>query len=121
MGAELMRRSLFPNGSNRDQDELVWSVANDLAVAHMTRSLTSRQLGDLALAWKGASGKLGWAAVEHSLDPSLRGRCAYLLGFRYLQLQQRETALRLFTAARDAAPAGSALSRLAEAECSRLQ
>jgi len=113
---ELLQRSLFPKGIAPDQDEIVWKLLNDLSTAHMNGQLSNRQLSELALAWKGASGPLGWEAVEKSLDVAMRGPCAYLLGIRYLQLNRREDALRLFAAARAAGPVDSPLRRLAEAE-----
>lgn len=112
----LVRRSLFAGGCSREQDELVWKLVNDLLAAHMEGRLTDRTLGDLVLAWKGASGNLGWKAVESSLDPSVGAPCAYLLGFRYRQLGKLEEARQFFNIAQETAGAGSPMGRLAEAE-----
>lgn len=116
MASALIRRSLFAGTCSREQDELIWNLVNDLLTAHMNDQLTARQLGDLALAWKGASGTLGWEAVEKSLDASIRGPCAYVLGFRYRQLGKPQEARQFFSTAQEAAAAASVLRMLAEAE-----
>jgi hypothetical protein len=116
MASALIRRSLFVDKCSKEQDELIWKLVNDLLTAHMNGQLSDRQLGDLALAWKGASGTLGWKAVEKSLDASICGPSAYLLGFRYRQLGRAQEAREFFTIARESAAASSVLRRLAEAE-----
>jgi hypothetical protein len=116
MGSSLLRQCLFAEKCSRDQDELSWNLVNDLLRSHMNGRLTARQLGDLALAWKGASGALGWKAVETSLDASIRGPCAYMLGFRYRQLNKPEEARQFFHIALTAAADVPMLRPLAETE-----
>jgi WD40 repeat protein/tetratricopeptide (TPR) repeat protein len=116
MASALIRGSLFVDECSEEQDELIWKLVNDLLAAHMNGQITDRQLGDLALAWKGASGTLGWKAVEKSLGPSICGPCAYVLGFRYRQLGRPQEARQFFTIARETAATRSVLRRLAETE-----
>ena len=68
------------------------------------------------LAWKGANNIFGWKGVAPSLDPSMRGPAAYVLGHRFLKLGKRADALTFFQTAIDDSPADSQLRKLATAQ-----
>ena len=72
------------------------------------------------LSWTGSMDLFGWRALAAGLDKPLRGPIAYVLGFRMLRIKQPADAVRMFETARDDAPPGSALRRLAQAELDRL-
>ena len=59
---------------------------------------------------------LGWGGVKGSLQPTLRGPIAYLLGLRLMHLDKKADATDVFRTAIADAPKESALYRLATSE-----
>jgi WD40 repeat protein len=122
-GAEFLHQEALPGDLSADQDAVIWQFVNDEVAAFGAGRLTWDLVAPLGLAWTGKAGVFGWAAARLSLDPTLRGPLAYLLGCRSLRVLKRpgKEAAAFFRAARDDAPAGSPLRRLAEAELKQLQ
>jgi len=105
-----------------EQDKLIWQLVNDGFSRFAEGKLTIEQLGRLGSSWKGSTGIFGWAGVKDSLDRTLLGPTAYVLGHRYLnRLKKSQEAKAFFETARESAPTGSILRRLAQAELDRLQ
>lgn len=118
---QIFIRDGLPDAPTEDQRELVWQVADDAYRAYfVSGTIGARQAFPLVVAWKGLTGPLGWAGVANSLDPSLRGKIAYVLGHRYARLSKPDEALSLFRTALADAPAESLLQKLAQAEVDRL-
>jgi len=104
----------FGDTAAAEDDELVWRTAEMGATLFVEGKLNVFQLSQLALAWKGTSGMLGWGSVAAMLDKDFRGPAAYMLAHRYLKLgRPQEAAGFLRTAVADS-PGGSVLRRLAE-------
>jgi WD40 repeat protein/tetratricopeptide (TPR) repeat protein len=121
LSAEYSQQSALPRELTREQEEVLWTATERLYLAYMEEKVLMPQLVGIGLTWKGTTNFLGWGGVSLTLDPSVRGPLAYVLGHRYLRLDKPAEALTFFeTAARDA-PADSTLRRLAEAEVARLK
>jgi hypothetical protein len=112
----------MPRNLSAEQEEILWTAADKVYLASMDDKLKTPQLISLLLTWKGTTNFLGWGGLAPTLDPSLRGPLAYVLGHRYLlRLRKSAEALTFFqTAVRDAPP-NSALGRLAQIEVDRLK
>lgn len=114
---ELVRQGAFHGQMTPEQEDLLYSAANDLYRAY-TRfgRINVLQAGQAALAWKGNIGVLGWGGLAATLTPDLRGPLAYIVAHRVLARapgtppEQIRAIFR--TALTDAAPE-SLLSRLA--------
>jgi hypothetical protein len=111
-----------PGKLSPGQDELLWQLFSDACQAQFRGELTHEQIVQIVAAWAGISGEFGWATVARKLSPSLRGGLAYVMGNRYLRKNwSPQVVAHYFRTARDEAPAGSVLRRLAEAELARLE
>lgn len=117
---EKLRQDLFAGQLTSEQDEVTWSVVSRLAQMHFDGKLSKPQVLQLALAWKGTSGILGWAGVSPTLPPDFRGAVAYLMGLRYLKLGKPEEARAMFRTTSAVTPDGSAVNLLARQELERI-
>lgn len=114
--AELVRMEALGRDLTAEQVDLVARTARDFYLAIIERgTLGKAQLAQLALAWKGVGGGLGWAGAAPALEADLRGRAAYFLAHRYLKLGRRADAEKLFREAMVAAP-DSPAAKLAQAD-----
>ena len=105
-----------------EQEELVWQLATDVFERVVHKGEIGRiQLMQLAAAWKGIAGILGWGGVRPQLQPAFRGRLAYVLAHRYIRLKQLDDAANLFEAAVTDATAGSSLATLAATDLQLLR
>jgi hypothetical protein len=125
--AERMRQDALGGTTSPEQDEVVWQATRTCFDFMQKGKLSQAHLLQLAFAWKGQTGFVGWGGAAAKLDPALRGPLAYVLGHRYLRLKsadqkvRRADALTFFrTAQKDALP-GSPLQRLALQEVKRLE
>ncbi len=115
IGCEFLRQSALLGEASDDQEALIREVSLRTFSAFADGSLSQRQLVQMAMAWEGATGFLGWSSVAPTLDPARRGPLAFLLGHRLLRLGRNADAKPLFLAARADARPGSPLRREAEA------
>jgi serine/threonine protein kinase/tetratricopeptide (TPR) repeat protein len=119
---ETIRRGMSPDALPEEQDALVWKLSEDSFNALIAGTFTKQHVMKFGLAWSGVSGPLGWKGLESSLDASLRGRIAFVMGRRYASnLKQPEVAAEIFRTARDQAGSDTQLRRLAEAELNRMK
>jgi tetratricopeptide (TPR) repeat protein len=120
--AEMMRQGSLPNRPTPEQDDLLWEAAGGLLDLYLGGRLSTAQVFQLGLAWKGQAGPLGWEGVKGTLPAAVRGPLAYIAGCRYVNVRnQPADAEKMFrTALADAAP-GSPLARLAQAELDRMK
>ena len=84
----------------------------------MQREFREGELGQthllqMAMAWKGAAGPLGWGGLAVRLPKETRAPLAYVLGRRYRQLDRDQDAARFFQTAHDDASERSALCQMA--------
>ena len=118
---EKFRQDLFAGKPMADQDEIVWQVVHGVAEEFLSGRLAKAQTLQLALAWKGITGALGWSGVAPKLPAALRGPVAYLMGQKLLKLNRPADAAGLFrTAIADAAP-DSPLRKLAGQELDAIE
>jgi hypothetical protein len=122
LAAEFYHQGALPGELSVEQD-LLWQTAEVSVRAAMTGKLSPSGQVQLLLALQGGNGVLGWQGVAGTLDPSVRGPLAYVLGHRYLRVLNRpaKEAVPFFRTARDDAPPDSPLRRLAQAELDRLK
>jgi hypothetical protein len=102
-----------------DHEQLIWDLTQNSIRAFTTEKLTGQHMISLGFTLKGLP--YLWNDVSKKLDPSLQGPMAYLFGHRYLRLNQAKQAETFFKSALQAAPPGSSLHRLAEAEVEKLK
>jgi len=125
--AEKFRQDGLGGRTSPDQEELIWQATRTCFDQVHKGKLSQAHILQLAFAWKGQTGFVGWGGVAPQLDPILRGQLAYILGHRYLQLKsadqkvRRDDALTFFRTAQKDAPSGSSLERLARQELTRLE
>ena len=120
-GIKRLRQRAFGESFTDEEEDIVWSVVQQLYAKYLRGELSQPQLVQVALAWKGTTNYLGWKGVKGSIEPGIRGPLAYVLGRRYLCLGLREGALELFRNAQQDAAEGSTLRQLAEAQIAQLQ
>jgi tetratricopeptide (TPR) repeat protein len=111
---EALARGSMDRPLSKEEDDVYWRLANDGYDAVIGGRLSGGQLGQLALAWKGHLGFLGWGGVSKSLPKNLRGPLALILARRQQKQGKPGDAAPLFRTARDDAEPGSALRRIAE-------
>jgi hypothetical protein len=115
-----LHQGALPEKWSKEQEELVWKLSVDMLKAYsQTGKFTDGKAIPGLLTWTGMTGVLGWQGLASGLDKSLRGPLAYVMGHRMLRLGQPADAVPLFRTARDDAPPGSTLRKLAEAELAR--
>jgi hypothetical protein len=125
--AERMRQDALGGATSPEQDEVVWQATRTCFDFMQKGKLSQAHLLQLAFAWKGQTGFVGWGGVAPKLDPALRGPLAYVLGHRYQRLKstdqkvRRADALMFFRTALKDAPPGSPLQRLALQDAKRLE
>jgi tetratricopeptide (TPR) repeat protein len=116
--AEFFRQSVPTGDLSKELEELLWVTAEKCVYAGTTGQTDYLQQVQLLTFMQGFG---DWPKVSRSLDPSLRGPLAYVLGHRYLHvLKKPKEALGLFGTARDDALPGTPLRRLAQVEWDRL-
>ena len=103
-----------------EQEQLCVTLVDEGYRAYFDGQISKGQLMQPMFTWRGLTDRLGWAGLAGTLDPSLRGPLAYILGHRFLKLGKPVEAAKLFSTAAADAPADSLLKRLAEAEQSPL-
>jgi tetratricopeptide (TPR) repeat protein len=122
LGAENAHQAAMPRALTPEQEALLWQTCERVYLSYMEEKLDATQVIALGFAWKGTIGFLGWGGVAPSLDPSVRGPLAYIIGQRYVtRLKMPAEALTLFETALRDAPVNSTLQRLARAEVDRLK
>jgi serine/threonine protein kinase len=118
--AEKFRQDVLRQAPAPEQEEQIWEDIVVLVEAILDRKLSQNQMIQLGLTYKGTTGFLGWGGVAPTLDPRYRGPVAYLLGLRFVALNNAAEAANFFRTAVKDAPAESRLRRLAQAELDRL-
>ena len=106
----------YPGQLNDDQRELIRLGADAGYVAYTSGRFSKTNAVQLAFTWNGNLSFLGWGGLEPDLKPPLKGRLAYFLGLRLLNLRQRDSALKLLRVARAAADKDPLLERLVDAK-----
>ncbi len=125
--AEKFRQDGLGGRTSPEQEQLVWQATRTCFDQVHKGKLSQAHMLQLAFAWKGQTGFVGWGGAAPQLDPVLRGQLAYILGHRYLQLKsadqkvRRDDALTFFRTAQKDAPPGSLLERLALQDLKRLE
>ncbi len=117
---ELLHQRALPGELSAEQEELLWTLSQQLLAAFAGGSLGTTEIVQLGLTWKGTTNFLGWGGVKGALAPQLRDPLAYVLGHRYLGLNQPQQAADFFRAAAAGGAPDSPLRRLAEAELEKL-
>jgi WD40 repeat protein len=120
VGVASIRAMARPEMSD-EEEELVWKMLLDCQELYSAGKLPLPRIAQLGLAWKGTLNFFGWGSVAPALPQGVRGPMAYVMGFRYEKLGRPKDARALFETARKAAPAGSPLARLAQAQLDRLK
>jgi hypothetical protein len=118
---ETVRQGAFAGMPTRDEDEVIWQMVLSGGDLLFSRKLGKTQFLQLALAWGGTTGSLGWAGVAPKLPPEVRGAAAYVLGRKYLAAGKTADAAALFRTARSDSPPDSPARRLAAAELEKLE
>jgi tRNA A-37 threonylcarbamoyl transferase component Bud32 len=127
VGAEFVHQGALPAKLSPQQDALVWKLVHDCHAAYVSGSISRRHVLSLGTVWEGFSLPgfgFGWKEVDNSVlkkQPQIRGPLAYVFGHRSLRLNRPRDAVTFFVTARDTAPAGSPLHRLAQDELDRLK
>jgi tetratricopeptide (TPR) repeat protein len=115
--AEFFHQGAVPGELSGEQEELLWQTAERCVLDATTKKLSRVQMLQLLFAFQGDKD------LPRSLEPSLRGSLAYILGQRYLRVLNKpaKEVVALFRTAWKDAPPDSPLCRLAQAELDRLQ
>ena len=117
IGAETLHHLALPGPLTPEHDQLIWELVHNGSRAYFDGKLGKDQIGMIGLTFKDS---WFWAGVDKTLDPSVRGPTAYLLGHRYLKrdVKQAET---FFRTALSSAPPGSVLQRLSQTQLDKLK
>jgi tetratricopeptide (TPR) repeat protein len=121
VGVEMLHLGALPGELSAEHETILWQLAEDCAAAVFANKLKNIQIAQLALTWKGHTSFVGWKGLAPTLEPALRAPMAYVLGHRYLRLNQPKEAASFFRTALDDAPKDSTLQRLAPMELERLK
>jgi serine/threonine protein kinase len=120
--AELIRQRAFAGDLSETQDEIVWRmVRGALDRVLVQGQLQSAQFIQLVLAWKGTTNIFGWAGVAPNLDVSFRADVAYVLGHRYLTMEQEQQAVEFLNLVADSADPDSPLRTLSSDDLSLIE
>jgi hypothetical protein len=79
---EFFRQGALPPTPTPEQDQLAWDAAEHGYREFYFNRLSKPQVLQLALAWKGVGGPLGWDGVAPRLESGLRAKLAYLLALK---------------------------------------
>ena len=104
IAAEYARRGAFDRDLSPAEENQVWEMVESAVPAFLENRLGQGQLIQLLLSWKGTTNFLGWGGVAPTLDPTLRGPMAYVVGHRLLRLGKPADATRLLKTALADAP-----------------
>jgi len=118
---EKLRQELCDSKPTPEQDEILWQAVLRSGDLFFEGKLTKVQMVQLAFAWKGTAGSLGWKALAGVVPPEARGPLAYAMGLRFVKLNQPADARGMFKTAITDAPPKSPLSRLAGEELAKLE
>lgn len=118
LGAETLHRLAVPGPLSPEHDQLIWDLVQNGSRAYFEDKLGKGQILTIGLTFKASP--WFWAGVEKSLDPSVGGPTAYLLGHRYLGRDAKQAAT-FFQSALSSAPPGSVLQRLAQSQLDKLK
>ena len=97
---ELVRRGAFGGELTPQQQQLAWEAAQHSCRGVESGEIPQVSLGQLLATWEFQTGFVGWGGVKKSLDPTVRGKIAYVLGYRFLQRGNSEDAREFFRTAR---------------------
>lgn len=104
------------------QEEVVWALLDNLLTQVMdTGTLSSAQLMQLALTWKGTTNLLGWGGIAPRLAPEVRGPLAYVFAHRFLRLGNSAQARKFLQAALEDSSPEAPLHQVAEADLQLLE
>ncbi len=113
--ATYISQHAFEGEPGPQQDEAVWALLDDLWANLIEQgTLSSGQLMQLALTWKGTTNLLGWSGVAPRLPPSLRGGTAYVFAHRFLRLGDVPQSRKFLQLTVDTAEAAANLRQLAQ-------
>lgn len=118
LGAETLHQFAVPGPLSPEHDQLIWDLVQNGSRAYFEDKLGKEQILTIGLTFKASP--WFWAGVEKSLDPSVGGPTAYLLGHRYLGRDAKQAAT-FFQSALSSAPPGSVLQRLAQSQLDKLK
>ena len=110
---ELVVSRAFPTGVSADEDAMLWEAIETGHEQYSRGRITMGHVIQVLLTLKGVTNVLGWDGVAPSLDPSVRGPTAYVLGHWFLQRNDREKSVKFFRTAEEDGAEGSLLRRLA--------
>jgi hypothetical protein len=118
MVAEICRYGAFGGTTDRDDDELLWTMAQNLFRDYLDQKLTQAPFIHLMTNWLGIPHT--WPLAAGVMQPETRGPTAYLFGNRYQQLGRPREARSFFKVARDDSSPDKLLGRRAQAALDRL-
>ena len=119
--ADYVRLEAYEDHISDEEEEMVWAIGEDAWAAYEDGSLSTAGILQIGMAWTGVAGRLGWAGAAEKLEPSLRGRMAYVLGRMYARRDKMDDATRLLDQAVELLPADSLAGKAAKAERERLK
>jgi eukaryotic-like serine/threonine-protein kinase len=112
---EFLRQNAFARELTGEQEQLVWEISTRTYEAAVTTgSIGAHQIVQLGLTWKGTLSFLGWGGLAPTLDPQMRVQLAYVLGHKYLRLNNKEQAIEFLRTAAEGAETDSSLARFAQ-------
>jgi hypothetical protein len=114
---EICRQWGFKSVMSRDQDELVWQLAQNGCRAYTQGKLTNTQVLQVAsiLTWPLAA--RDWQNACRDIEPELRAQLTYIQAHRFIQKKKAEAeVVELLRSVVNDAPADSLLRRVAQAE-----
>jgi hypothetical protein len=117
----MLRQGAFPEGTNSEQDALLWSLIGSTFGAYYQGTFTQANGFQFFMAWKGTTNLLGWQGLSLALSPPARGPFAYVLGSRFQHVHKKpDQAASFYRTARTDAPPGSPLEKLAQEALERV-
>ena len=118
---EALRLGAFGDSEREEVYEFLLNLADDGYSRYQADQLSTRQIVQLGLTWRGRNDILGWAGVARSLDGSLRVRLGYLFGWRYLKLERPDDAREFFQVVAEDPASDAELKKLANEKLVELE
>lgn len=114
---EFVHQNAFAGDLQDDHVELVFAALSDLFDDYVLKgTVSSFQIGLLAGTWKGVTSIFGWSGVARTLTPKQRGTMAYIMGHRFVRLDQTATAEDFLTTASKDLDPELALAKIAKTD-----
>jgi len=105
-----------PRPLTDEEDRILWETSRRGFEEFRKGNFGITKVGQLGMAFRGQTGRLGWGGLTADLVPDIRGPMAYFLAFQFENLNKGDEAVKLWQLALKDAPADSALKKLAAQE-----